>query len=115
MMKQAQADRDRNRILRTLPDAAQILRGSLLERTIHHKKGCLKCDRGEGHLAWVLTVGYAGGRTRQISLRPEQVPRVREWLENYHHLRAGLEQICELNQQVLRDRTDTGEWRRKRD
>jgi hypothetical protein len=50
----------------------------------------------------VLTVGYPGGRTRQLSLRVEQVPQVRAWLANYRKSKAALEQICELNQQLLR-------------
>ena len=36
--------------------AAGVLRGSLLERTIHHSKDCPKCARGEGHQVFVLTV-----------------------------------------------------------
>ena len=51
---------------------------------------------------WVLTVGYRGGRTRQLSLRAEQVPQVRAWLANYRKSKVVLEKICALNQQLLR-------------
>jgi hypothetical protein len=50
----------------------------------------------------VLTVSYPGGRTRQFSLRREQVPQVRRWLNNYHKLKEKLEAICELNHHLLR-------------
>jgi hypothetical protein len=30
-----------------LPITGELLRGSLLERTIRHTKGCPKCARGE--------------------------------------------------------------------
>jgi len=40
----------------------------------------------------VLNVGYAGGRTRQFSLRREQIEEVRRWLGNYHKLREALEE-----------------------
>jgi hypothetical protein len=30
---------------------------------------------------WVLAIGYGGGRTRQFSLRREQVDQVRRWLD----------------------------------
>jgi hypothetical protein len=50
----------------------------------------------------VLAVGYPGGRTRQISLRKEQVPYVKRCLANYRKLKAAMEEICELNQQLLR-------------
>jgi hypothetical protein len=36
----------------------------------------------EGHRVFVLTVGYPGGRTRQLSLRRERVAEVRRWLRN---------------------------------
>jgi hypothetical protein len=78
------------------------MRGSLLERVIRHRRGCPKCAVGDGHPVWVLTVGYPGGRTRQVSLRAEQVPQVRVWLANYHKLKATVEKVCELNQRLLR-------------
>lgn len=95
----------RARLLRDLPDLRDILRGSLLERTIRHRRGCSKCERGEGHPVSVLAVTYPGGRTRQISLRPEQVSEVRRQLDNYQQLKETVEQICELNQQALRAET----------
>ena len=60
------------------------------------------CARGEGHPLWVLNVGYPGGKTRQVSLRPEQVPRVRKEIRNYRDFKRNLEAISELNQFLLR-------------
>jgi hypothetical protein len=103
LVKQSRALRKRDRLAARLPDAGHVLRGSLLERVIRHRTGvCPKCDRGEGHPVAVLAVGYPGGRTRQISLRKEQVPYVRRCLANYQKLKAAIEDICELNQQLLR-------------
>jgi hypothetical protein len=85
-----------------LPVTGELLRGSLLERTVRHSRGCTICAGGGGHPLWVLTIGYAGGRTRQFSLRREQVEEVRRWLGNYHKLRQALEEICELNHGLLR-------------
>ena len=99
------ADR-RDRLASSLPDAALILRGSLIHRLIHHRSGCPMCDRGEGHPVSVLAVGYPGGRTRQISLRKHQVPEVKRCLANYKKLKAAIERICELNQQLLRAAPD---------
>lgn len=95
----------RAQLLRDLPDLRDVLRGSLLERTIRHRQGCPKCERGEGHPVSVLAVTYPGGRTRQISLRHEQVAEVRRQLDNYQRLKQTVEQICELNQQALRGET----------
>ena len=105
-MKHSQLTRQRDRLAARLPAATHLLRGSLLERVIRHRSGCLKCARGEGHPIAVLAVGYPGGRTRQISLRREQVRSVKRCLANYQKLKAATEKIRELNQQLLRVEPD---------
>lgn len=101
-MKQGAAIRIREKLAADLPPITEIVRGSLLHRTIRHKKGCPKCARGEGHSAWVLTVGYAGGITKQFSVRPEMKDQVERWLKNYRDLKAKLERICEANHALIR-------------
>jgi hypothetical protein len=101
-MTREQALHKREMLAAQLPHASAVLRGSLLHRTVHHSSRCLKCARGEGHLLWVLNVGYPGGKTRQLSLRPGQVLQVREALENYRTFKRNLEAISELNQFLLR-------------
>lgn len=113
-MTRKQAIRKREKLAATLSSPAGVLRGSLLQRTIHHSTGCLKCARGEGHPLWVLTVGYPGGKNRQVSLRPEQVPQVREALGHYRSFKRSLEAISELNQFLLRlDRDEPKEQERQ--
>jgi hypothetical protein len=92
----------REKLVSRLPVTGELLRGSLLERTIWHRKGCPKCARGEGHHVFVLTVSYGGGRTRQISVRGERVAEVRRWLNNYQKLKGAIEAICEFNHELLR-------------
>ena len=94
--------RKRDHLAAHLPDAKDILRGSLLQRIIRHRKGCPKCDRGEGHPVAVLAVGYPGAPIRQVCLRKEQVADVKRCLANYRKLKAAIEQICEINQELLR-------------
>ena len=101
-MKHKEALRRRDKLTGSLPNAGEILRGSLLRRTIRHKAGCAKCADGGGHPAWVLTVGYPGGITKQYSIRPEMKPQVERWIKNYRYLKAKLEAICELNHVLLR-------------
>ena len=91
----------------------ELLRGSLLERTIRHTKDCPKCARGEGHQVFVLTVTYPGGCTRQLSVRRERVAEVRRWLSNYQELKTAIEAVCELNQDLLRPERAASEPRRK--
>ena len=93
--------RKRDRLAASLPDASDVLRGSLLQRIIRHRSGCPKCDRGDGHPVAVLAVGYPGRRIRQICLRKEQIAEVRRSLAKYQKLKAAIEQICEINLELL--------------
>lgn len=105
----------RQKLLDRLPVTGEVLRGSLLERTIrNHASGCAKCASGEGHPLSVLTVTYPGGRTRQFSLRPERVAEVRHWLRNYQQLKQAIETICELNHELLRSDKTSSKARKKR-
>ena len=47
-------------------------------------------------------MGYPGGKTRQVSLRPDQVPQVRKALQCYRDFKQTLEAISELNQFLFR-------------
>jgi hypothetical protein len=110
-MTRRQAIRKREKLASQVCSPTGVLRGSLLRRTIHHSSGCLKCARGEGHPLWVLTVGYPGGKTRQVSLRPAQV---RKALEHYRDFKQTLEAISELNQFLLRlDREESKDQERE--
>src|SRR5260370_20695872 len=93
-MIREQTLRARQKLVGKLPITGDLLRGSLLERTIRHTKGCPKCARGEGHRVLVLTVTYARGRTRQFSVRRERVAEVRRWLSNYQELQPAIEAGC---------------------
>jgi hypothetical protein len=105
----------RAKLLDRLPVTGDILRGSLLTRTIrNHAKSCAKCASGEGHQLSVLTVSYPGGRTRQLSLRDEHLAEVRRWLANYQKLKAALEAICELNHDLLRPDPEASPHRARR-
>ena len=116
-MTRKQAIRKREKLAGQLSSPSGVLRGSplLSQRTTHHSSsGCQKCARGEGHLLWVLTVGYPGGKTRQVSLRPEQVPLVQKAIEEYRDFKQTLEAISELNQFLLRlDREESKELERE--
>src|ERR1700687_4840993 len=104
----------RQRLLDRLPVPGELLRASLLSRTVrNHAKSCATCARGEGHPMSVLTVSYPGGRTRQISLGAEQAAEVQRWLGHYHQLKAAIEAICELNHDLLRATDAAARPRRK--
>jgi hypothetical protein len=113
-MIRGQTLRARQRLVSKLPISGELLRGSLLERTVRHTKDCPKCARGEGHRVFVLTVTYPGGRTRQFSVWRERVTEVRRWLNNYRELKQAIETICELNHELLRPERAASRGRGKR-
>src|SRR5271163_4286359 len=92
----------RQELVNQLPVTGEIVRGSLLDRIVRHRSSCAVCAAGGGHPLSVLTVSYPGGRTRQFSLRREQVDEVRRWLGNYYKLKEAIEAICEINHALLR-------------
>jgi hypothetical protein len=102
-MTQTQAQRAVRKLLAGLPPLAEVLRGSLLERHTFHPSSvaCATCAKGKGHHQWVLNINYPGGKTRQISLHPDQVAPVRQRIANLDGVRQILELVCEVNQQRL--------------
>lgn len=114
-MSRQQTIRAREKLLSKLPITGELLRGSLFERTTFHPKNyCPKCDRGEGHKVFVLAVSYGQSRTRQLSVRREQVEEVRRWIANYRELKETIEAICELNHDLLRAERTAPKPRRKK-
>src|SRR5580704_14162740 len=112
-MIREQTLRRRQKLVSKLPITAELLRGSLLERTVRHTEDCPKCARGEGHQVFVLTVTYPGQRTRQFSVRRERVAEVRRWLSNYQGLKEAIEAVCELNHDLLRPERAASKKRRR--
>ncbi len=105
-MKREEVLKRRRKLAGALPSAEEVLRGSLLDRVVRHRKGCARCERGEGHRVLVLTVNYPGGRNRQFTIRPEQKQMVARWLKNYKDWKRKMEEICELNHALLRPDKD---------
>ena len=113
-MLRDRTNRARQKLVSKLPITGELLRGTLLERTVRHTRDCPKCARGEGHHVFVLAVTYPGHRVRQISVRLERVAEVRKWLANYQELKAAIEAICELNHDLLRPQRAASRPGRKR-
>lgn len=103
-MTRERAQQSIGKLLAALPQLGDTLRGSLLQRRTFHPPAisCATCSSGKGHSQWVLNVNYPGGKTRQLSVHPQQVAQVRQQLRNLDRLRKTIERVCEINQQLLR-------------
>ena len=60
----------RHKLVSKLLATGELLRGSLLERTVRHTKDCPKCT-WRGHRVFVVTVTYAA--VRSVALAPNTV------------------------------------------
>ncbi len=93
----------RQGLVKLLPPAGEVLRGSLLERYVTCGNPSCKCARGERHgPIWYLTVTVGPGRTTGGVISADQLDQVRRWIENYQRLKGDLERISEINRELLR-------------
>ena len=93
----------RQGLVKLLPPAGEVLRGSLVERYVTCGNPSCKCARGERHgPMWYLTVTLGPGRTTGGIISADQVEQVRLWIENYQQLKGDLERISEINRELLR-------------
>jgi hypothetical protein len=108
MARRESPEQAARKLVAQLPPLDDLLRGSVLERRTFHPPGisCATCASGKGHHQWVLNVNYPGAKTRQITLHPRQVDQARRQIANLDRVRQILEQVCEANQQHLRQQRD---------
>ena len=93
----------RQGLVKLLPPAGEVLRGSLVERYVTCGNPSCKCARGERHgPMWYLTVTLGPGQTTGGIIPAEQVEQVRRWIGNFQRLRDDLEGISEINRELLR-------------
>jgi hypothetical protein len=97
--------RRRRALLRRLPRIEAILKGSLIERyKACGKPGC-KCARGRGHgPKYYLSISRTGQRPQMDYVPQAYRDRVQAYLDNYRLVRQILDEICQINQELLRRR-----------
>jgi hypothetical protein len=97
----------RRRIAKALPPFEEILRGSVVTRSLRCGKPGCRCAAGELHHATYLSVTLSGGRTEQISLPARLVPQARRWVANYLKWWKAVEEVSAVNRRLLRALRDT--------
>ena len=103
-MTRQQLEARRLKLARQIPDLAQVVRGSLFERTRRCGSSTCHCATGEGHTTTYLGVSVAAGKSLQITVPAEVVPVVRTWTDNYKRLSELIEDVSAVNRQLLRER-----------
>jgi Family of unknown function (DUF6788) len=93
----------RQGLTQLLPPLSEVLRGSLMERYLTCGNPDCKCARGERHgPVWYLSVTLDQSRRLGTTVHADQVPQVRQWIENYHRVKERLEKISDINRELLR-------------
>lgn len=93
----------RQRLLRKLPPIDELLRGSIVERSIRcGRQACHCAAEGGGHPTTYLSVTLSGGKTKQISLPPALRDKALRGVAVYLEYWAILEEISEINRELLR-------------
>ncbi len=92
----------RHRAVQKLPPIEEVLRGSILERSVRCGQPNCRCASGERHTATVLSVSFPGGRTEQMSLPAAVVRTGRGWVANYQRWWEVIEKVSAINRDLLR-------------
>lgn len=104
----------RRRILEKLPSLEEVVRGSVVVRSLRCGKPSCHCAEGEGHRATYLSVTLAGGRTEQISLSAELLPIAKRGVALYHVWWAAIEKLSAINRDLIRKQRQQRSAPRKR-
>jgi hypothetical protein len=100
-----QLKRKRKQLLRKLPPLEAVLRGSLIERYKRCGKPNCKCANGQGHgPKYYLSVSRTGARPTMDYVPQSMQDQATQYLANYRTIRDILDQLCAINQELMRRR-----------
>lgn len=90
----------KQQLIKQLNKQMDFLIGSVV--TPRHKCGkACQCNQGQGHIGYYLSVNKAG-RTKNLYLSKQAVPRAREMSQSYGEVKQLLKEISEANYHLLR-------------
>jgi hypothetical protein len=87
------------------PPLEEVLRGTLRKRYLRCGKASCYCRKGRGHGPFFyLNVTLGVGRTRQITIAPEDWALALRYAQNYRRMQEALEAVSTLNRKLFEDR-----------
>jgi hypothetical protein len=97
----------RERLLTKLPELQNTLRGSLIERYKRCGKPGCRCAAEQGHgPKYYLSTSQPGSNPLMEYVPLEYKDQVEDYLKNYRLARKILDEICDINQELLRRREE---------
>lgn len=105
-MERKTLERERERLARTLPPVATVLRASLFERTVRCGKPNCRCAAPDdpGHRVVCLSRSLPEGKNAQVTLPQRLAPVAEAWVHDYRRWLEAVERISEINHELLRRR-----------
>jgi hypothetical protein len=106
--------KQRQKLVKSLPDPGETIRGSLVKRFLPCGKQACRCHHGgpqHGPYYYLMTTLKAG-KTQMVKLSADQVKIVREWVRNFKSYRKRLEKITEMNTRMLQHDRKTSSAKR---
>ena len=101
----SQLKRKRKQLLHKLPALDAVLRGSLIERYKRCGKPGCKCANGQGHgPKYYLSVSRTGAHPAMDYVPQSMQEQAAQYLANYRTIRDILDQLCAINQELMRRR-----------
>jgi hypothetical protein len=94
--------RRRRALVRRLPPAEAILRGSLIERYKKCGKPGCRCAKGPGHgPKYYLSISQTGKNPQMDYIPQDYCEQVEAYLANYQSIKEILKEICDINSELL--------------
>ena len=95
----------RDRAVASVPNLAEVLRGTLRERYVRCGKPGCHCQKGKGHGPFLyLSVSVGAGKTVQITIAFEDRGLAERYVRNYQRLQKLLEEVSDLNRELFHQR-----------
>ena len=89
-------------LVRRLPPAEAILRGSLIERYKKCGKPGCRCAKGPGHgPKYYLSISQTGKNPQMDYIPQDYCEQVEAYLANYQSIKKILKEICDINSELL--------------
>ncbi len=94
----------RQELLNAMPDPANVMRASLITRSIKCGKPNCRCANGEGHKEPLYLSSYYNGKTRLDSVPKAYKDAVSQCIKDYEDITALLIKLSGINLELFRRR-----------
>jgi len=93
---------EKTRVLEEIQSLDQVIRGSVFEYKRYCGKPSCNCKKTQRpHRSMFLSFKYQG-KTRLIPITEEQIPQIKQRINDYKQLKAAIDELARINAELLR-------------